>query len=433
MCSLCGENPVMYCSRPCQEQHWPVHSQECQGRQQQHEEERRRDVRFYIQQLALILRPVFATLFLSVLWVKLSHPTPDYYEVGYTLDQPRVSFGQTFGSTGSSNDLTSLWVALIILGQIVVATILFACAFKYGKAHYVYYLIGVVVTGALGYFGEQLGARLLELANVPLDWISFAFFLWNFTIVGLVVIFWQGPVVLRQIYLVVMSSMMAFNLSQLPSLVAWIMLVLLAVWDLIAVLCPYGPLRVMLEASQQNNQELPAALIYTVAIWMMAEPSRPREQVVAVLEPARTVPKEQAESFASALSSRDNLERIEERPLTQVDLDQVEEEEEEESGLKLGLGDFVFYSVLVGQASLFDWITTTASIVAVTSGLCLTIFLLVVYEKPLPALPISIAVGVLFYFVSSMTLKPMVDSFVTVREPTLGLFAGQSPSGFLYL
>ena len=78
------------------------------------------------------------------------------------------------------------------------------------------------------------------------------------------------------------------------------------------------------------------------------------------------------------------------------------------ASVKLGLGDFIFYSVLVGRASLYDWLTVYSSFIGVIAGLGITLWLLAVAKKALPALPVSIALGIVFYFLTRATLEAFV-------------------------
>ena len=89
-----------------------------------------------------------------------------------------------------------------------------------------------------------------------------------------------------------------------------------------------------------------------------------------------------------------------------------QEEEAESTGIKLGLGDFVFYSVLVARAAIDDkdWLVTINCTVAVITGLTITIFLLAVLKKALPALPISIAFGLIFYCISKFFITSFVNN-----------------------
>lgn len=59
------------------------------------------------------------------------------------------------------------------------------------------------------------------------------------------------------------------------------------------------------------------------------------------------------------------------------------------SDIKLGLGDFVFYSLLVGRASMFNAATLVGSVVAVVAGLCATLALLPIMQVCMHGMAIS--------------------------------------------
>lgn len=76
--------------------------------------------------------------------------------------------------------------------------------------------------------------------------------------------------------------------------------------------------------------------------------------------------------------------------------------------IKLGLGDFIFYSVLVGRAAMYDFMTVYACYLAIIAGLGITLMLLALYQKALPALPVSVLLGVLFYILTRLLLEIFV-------------------------
>ncbi|KAJ3217997.1 Presenilin-1 [Dinochytrium kinnereticum] len=440
------------------------------------EEEQIEELKFYMNNIYLIIKPVICCILLSVLWIKLTRLQEPFFGTG--IDSFNDIFGGGIGSAvgGGSppgDTQASVFNALMILGMIIVVTIIILVLFKYNQMKILYGIFGVIVLSLLGLFGFTLGLELLSVYNGALDYVTFFFFLWNLCAVGLVVIFWKGPLVLQQIYLVIMSSKMAFALSALPAVTTWVLLALLAIWDLIAVLCPFGPLRLLIESSKENQREIPA-LLYTAAVWVgMATPPSPppsragnasTRSISDTIGESRSI--YHAASTADLINNRNTVRESMDMPTSpaattaplnnrgtaeeEAAKDEQDgdgaatatpEEEEESSGLKLGLGDFVFYSVLVARAAVFDWVTTVAVMVAVMTGLNMTIFLLAIWHKALPALPISIAFGLLFYFVSSITLTPYENNLMNipdrlriVRSDTSGLWVGKSGgAGLVYI
>ena len=391
----------------------------------------------------------------------------------------------------------------------------------------------LAMTMLLGFMGGLLFYTFLVKYEIPWDTLSFILIIWNFAIVGIIAIFYQKgiPMIITQAYLVAISVIMAWQLSHFEDWTGWSLLVVLALYDLCAVLTPCGPLKYLVGLMQEYNEPMPG-LLYEAQVDAIggnndsnnnrnrnrnsnrspppqsSSPSRTnnndeidftlsqegvddvqKESCLVLRESAPGSPstslllgsgeernslqninlssdgkrmeeielsdsdeeeslldtsgvksstpssnpdrnkskkKQQKtsqlrsvdDSSSSLDDHKDKLKRTEKHEKTtkneeqkREDLDEEENDDEmvEVNTIKLGLGDFVFYSVLVSKAALYGFPTFLTCFLVIISGLGATLVLLSVFKKALPALPISIFLGVAFYLLTRSLIMPFIE------------------------
>jgi len=337
---------------------------------------------------------------------------------------------------------TLAWQALanagIMLGVIAVMTGLLVLAYKYRCTKLIHGWLFMSSLMLLFLFSYLYLAEVLKAYNLPMDYITLAIVIWNFGMVGMISIYWKAPLILQQAYLIFISALMALIfIKYLPDWTTWAVLAVISLWDLFAVLAPFGPLRILVETAQERNEQIFPSLIYSsgmvYALVGMADtnteeqgegPVAPRRQgrtgSAGGEERSRGEERQGGEDARDGFGDtwvRENDDRSRQRaarsgagPRSGV-VTEVVEEDEEDKGVKLGLGDFIFYSILVGKASSYgDWNTTLACFVAILIGLCLTLVFLALFRRALPALPISITFGLIFYFLTKEIVTPFCDA-----------------------
>jgi len=311
-------------------------------------------VDYQAETVTTILKPVSITMIMVIWAVK-------------TITLPAATAATSFYMAYDENDsqstgqrfLGSIVNALIMLAAILVTTVAFVILYKFRCLKVIY---GWLITSSLmmlGMFGGFFFFYLLDAYNSAFDWISMAVLLWNFSTVGIVSIFWHAPTKVNQGYLIIISALLAIFFTRFPEWTTFAVLAIIAIYDIVAVLSPCGPLKYLVETAQQRQEPIPA-LLYNASVYIFMA-------------------------------------------------DQVEEpQKKRKKGVKLGLGDFIFYSVLIGRAAMFDMITVFTCFVAIITGLFLTLLLLAIFRKALPALPLSIFLGLIFYFLTRVSLLPYV-------------------------
>ena len=296
--------------------------------------------------------------------------------------------------------VTSILIASALMITIVIFT--FCIYYAYKSKYYTVLKFMMCISPLIFLFGFAYVYidQFLHQYNIAMDYITLVLLLFNFSATGIAAINFKGPIYLQQFYLILLAVLMAVTFIKfMPSWAVYCLIGLLVVWDLVAVLCPRGPLKMLLDLEKERGGgELPfITYISSVLSAQRSKSGNLTEQYVEQIGGTDTyINKDdnlQLDSTTTSAQSTTSLYTI------------------NEGGLELGLGDFVFYSVLVGEVTnLGDWTTTLACFISLLVGLQLTLMIWLVYKKSLPALPISITLGLLVSLATYLTTSPWLNT-----------------------
>ncbi|PQM42147.1 presenilin-like protein [Prunus yedoensis var. nudiflora] len=418
------------------------------------------------EELIRIITPVSICMLLVVVLVTILNADSSSSETVTSI----ATIAYTEATSDSSWDkfVGAVLNSLVFVAVVTVVTFVLVLLFYLRCTEFLKIYMGFSSFVVLGFMGGEIALFLIQDFNVPIDSITFLLVLFNFTVVGVLAVFMSKMAILvTQAYLVVIGMLVAYWFTLLPEWTTWVLLVAMALYDLAAVLLPVGPLRLLVELAISRDEEIPA-LVYEARpvtshdssggvrqrrVWRdrRNEDSNngphSNENINSVLAEngnsgsnsnanandtshSNSNPGEFGSGHNDSSLVRAEEGRIPDRDqelsapllerITNVEQRGLEDAVASESvvlegiglgssgSIKLGLGDFIFYSVLVGRAAMYDFMTVYACYLAIIGGLGITLMLLALYQKALPALPVSILLGVVFYILTRLLLEVFV-------------------------
>ena len=224
-----------------------------------------------------LLKPVTLTMVLVVFLVHEMKRASMQIDGGFSgLMVYQESADDSAGTIVSGVLLNGVVVVLMLAAVTTGLLILYKC-----RCYLIIYAwLFLSVTSLLVGFGGYVAREILMMHDVPLDAPSFYLVLYNYAAVGTLLIFWteygcgpSPPLSLQQAYLIFISALLAWSASKLPEWTTWGLLASIAVWDLIAVLTPRGPLKLLVEEAEARGEPIPG-LVYQGAD--SAPPTKPR-------------------------------------------------------------------------------------------------------------------------------------------------------------
>lgn len=396
------------------------------------------------ERIIQIIKPVTICCLYSCLLIRIAALNfgPDETIVDRTLDQ--------IGLEATSFSINFM-IVVVFCSVIVILTLFVLIIFYMGwhgcLAYFSYAPTLVTFVAITPLFLHQI---LQALNWSAFDMITIGIIMWNFTILGFVSIFGlfrlRAPLVCQQFYLIHNSSLLAVLIVQmLPGWAPWLMMIFMVIWDTFAVLAPIGPLNLILAMAEREGVVEMPGLVYSTASApgagqeLTKKPLKsqakegPANEVVVEKGPRQDTSAPEARKCSPSVSGLVPDEELLARspqPVDTINSDAEAEardelpsgprpsdvrqvphdgeggpsKDESGAGTNIGLGDFVFFSLLVGLTAngrdLDDFYSPLASLLAILVGLMITLAFLALTRRALPAVPVSVGLGVLVAYLT---------------------------------
>uniref|UniRef100_A0A0N5B9J8 Presenilin n=1 Tax=Strongyloides papillosus TaxID=174720 RepID=A0A0N5B9J8_STREA len=282
----------------------------------------------------------------------------------------------------------------------------------------------------------------LKLYDVPYQILLTISISLVYGIVGCFVFFTKKtPLIFHQIYTIINCSMVSvLYLRSFPESTIWYVLPTTIIWDIFAVWSPSGPLKRVTEKAYQYNESILKFMMFT------ADNTNEDGQIEDNEEDSFTssssaIDGGDEESLTNEDEDNDSIGTVNENSIddltettenSNINLNDKEHAEYYEyllknkkkkeniitamdalndgNSVRLGLGDFIFYSLLVGKSAVdMSIMATISSIFAILFGLLITLVFLQKGDIVVPALPIPIFLGIIFHFGTLYLVEPFIN------------------------
>ncbi|VBB25746.1 unnamed protein product [Acanthocheilonema viteae] len=425
-----------------------------------------------LKQVERLLVPVTLNILLTlIIWIGVYETKTDSNSVFYYMLDPRHN--RTTGSEIVDGMVNGIGCVLMLA---VISFALLAMALYDYKRLVQMWLYMSCVLIIFGVFASFLVDLFKAFGFQTAPPILTTFTVISYGTVGILVFFTKKtPLYMHQFYVICNCSLVSvFYLRMFPTHTAWFVLVCIIIWDAFAVLAPVGPLRRINEKAHEYSDQVLRFLMFT-AEDRNNEPHEGTTVNKCIVESKQQKPKASREkSSITKLDPEAEEECIQRRkaPCSKNDVEAEivgkisanfgtdEKQKNDETNftvydalndgfhpqlksqqllglffftiqfethqlmsyfnlasVRLGMGDFVFYSLLVGKAAATrSGMCVAGSVIGILVGLVITLTILSSDDETTPALPVSISIALILHFGIQLFVEPFYHQIIIAQR-----------------